>query len=147
MTRALVKTISLLALTALLVLGCAAPAAAIYDDVLFAPKEDGSAAEDEDGEAAEPMIPGAYEGEDGSVLTLEEDGTCAFETTVSGSINGVRTSARLTFRGAAEDGAFSFTRVMFYDLDLTSIAAALGYTDASLWESAAAAVYAQSTEG
>ena len=88
-----------------------------------------------------PLVPGTYEGKDGSVLTVGEDGAASFETRVSGTINGRAMSGRLTFVGTLEADGFSFTRVKFFMLDLTEIAASLGYTDASHWEEQAAALY------
>ena len=89
-----------------------------------------------------PLVPGEYESGDGAVLTVKEDGSCTYETEVSGVVNGSAMSGRLTFHGTLEDGAFSFTKVTFYGMDLTAIAASAGYTDGSLWEEEAAALYA-----
>ena len=97
----------------------------------------------EAGEETEPPMPGKYEGEDGSVLNVESDGTCTYETKVSGTVNGRAMSGRLTFHGTVENGAFSFTKVTFFGLDLTEIAKSAGYTDAAPWEEAAAALYAE----
>ena len=94
-----------------------------------------------------PLVPGTYEAEDGSVLTVKKDGACTYETEVSGEVNGNALSGRLTFHGTLEDGAFSFTKVTFYGLDLTGIAANAGYTDASHWESEAARLYASALAG
>ena len=93
-------------------------------------------------EPALPPVPGVYESEDGSVLTVKEDGTATYETEVSGTVNGNAMSGRLTFHGTLEDGVFSFTKVTFFGLDLTKIAADAGYADASLWEGEAAELYA-----
>ncbi len=87
------------------------------------------------------IVPGTYTAEDGSVLTVNEDGTAAYETVVSGRINARPISGRLTFTGTLEIDGFSFDRVKFYILDLTDIAASLGYTDASLWEGQAEDLY------
>lgn len=98
------------------------------------------------GEATEeaeplPLVPGTYQGSDGSELEVEKDGTCTYETLVSGKVNGKAMSARLTFHGTLEDDGFSFTKVTFFGLDLTSIAASAGYTDATYWETAAGIIY------
>ncbi len=94
------------------------------------------------GEATLPLVPGTYEGGDGSVLKVKKDGTCTYATDVSGKLNGKRMTGRLTFHGTVEGGVFSFTKVTYYGLDLTDIAASLGFTDASFWEEAAGRVYA-----
>lgn len=88
------------------------------------------------------LRPGEYVGSDGSVLTVNADGTCDYEVTVSGTINGKAMSGRLTFYGTVDNGAFSFTKVMYFGLDLTAIAKSAGYEDASYWEKAAAIIYA-----
>ena len=102
------------------------------------PSEEPSAEPDE----ALPLVPGRYEGEDGGVLNVKEDGACTYETVVSGTVNGRAMSGRLTFHGTVEDGAFSFTKVTFFGLDLTRQAKEAGYTDAAHWEQEAAALYA-----
>ena len=107
--------------------------------------------EDPSGEASSeepalPLVPGEYKGSDGSVLTVAEDGTCTYETLVSGTVNGSAMSGRLTFHGTVEGGVFSFTKVTFYGLDLTKIAESAGYTDASYWETAAGIIYAGAFE-
>ena len=93
-----------------------------------------------------PLVPGTYTGSDGSVLTVNADGTCTYETLVSGTVNGSAMSGRLTFHGTVEGGVFSFTKVTFYGLDLTKIAESAGYTDASYWETAAGIIYAGAFE-
>ncbi len=107
------------------------------------PSGEPTAEEDAD---ALPLVPGTYEGSDGSVLTVKADGTCSFETLVSGLVNGAPMSGRLTFHGTVEGGEFSFDRVTFYGLDLTKIAAGAGYTDGSYWEEAAGIIYAGAFE-
>lgn len=89
-----------------------------------------------------PLVPGRYEGEDGGVLIVKEDGACTYETLVSGTVNGRAMSGRLTFHGTVENGEFSFTKVTFFGLDLTRQAKEAGYTDAAHWEQEAAALYA-----
>ncbi len=90
---------------------------------------------------AEALRPGTYEGADGSVLTVNRDGTCTFVTQVSGKINGKAMSADLTFHGVVEAGEFAFDKVTYGAIDLTGIAAAAGYTDAAPWEACAAIIY------
>ena len=90
---------------------------------------------------ADTLRPGTYEGVDGSVLTVEADGTCTFVTGVSGKINGKAMSADLTFHGTVENGVFSFDKVTYGAIDLTAIAAAAGYSDAAPWEASAAIIY------
>lgn len=90
----------------------------------------------------EPLRPGTYTGTDGSVLKVNADGTCTYETELSGTVNGRPMTGRVTFHGTAQDGAFSFTRVTYFGLDLTEMARAAGYADAGPWEAAAAALYA-----
>lgn len=90
---------------------------------------------------AEDLRPGVYTGSDGSVLTVNEDATATYETEVSGKINGKAMSAVLVFHGVYENGAFSFDKVTYGALDLTALAAAAGYTDAALWETAAGIIY------
>ena len=94
-------------------------------------------------EEIEAPVPGKYESEDGSVLNVGSDGTCTYETVVSGTVNGRAMSGRLTFHGTVENGVFSFTKVTFFGLDLTDIAKDAGYTDAAVWEEEAAALYAE----
>lgn len=89
-----------------------------------------------------PLRPGTYEGSDGSVLEVKEDGTCAYETEISGTVNGAPMTGRITFHGTVEGGRFSFTKVTYLGLDVTGVAAASGYEDASYWERAAAIIYA-----
>lgn len=90
---------------------------------------------------ADTLRPGTYEGVDGSVLTVEADGTCTFVTEVSGKINGKAMSADLTFHGTVENGVFSFDKVTYGAIDLTAIAAAAGYSNAAPWEASAAIIY------
>lgn len=111
------------------------------------PSSDDPASAEPSAEPALPLIPGRYEGSDGSVLQVEEDGSCTYEATVSGKVNGKAMSGRLTFHGTVEGGVFSFDKVTFFGLDLTSTAAALGYTDASYWEQAAGIIYAGGVNG
>lgn len=92
-------------------------------------------------EVEQGVRPGTYTGNDGSVLIVNIDGTCTYETEVSGKINGKAMSADLVFHGTVENGEFSFDKVMYGGLDLTALAAAAGYTDASPWEAAAAIIY------
>lgn len=111
----------------------------------------GASSEEPSGEASSeepelPLTPGRYESEDGSVLNVKKDGTCTYETLVSGTVNGNAMSGRLTFHGTVEGGKFSFDKVTFYGLDLTGIAASAGYTDASVWEEEAAAIYADALD-
>lgn len=109
-----------------------------------APAAQNAATGEPSGEAtAEPLpiVAGTYEGSDGSELEVEEDGSCEYETLVSGTVNGKAMSARLTFHGTLEEDGFSFTKVTFYGLDLTAIAASVGYTDAAYWETAAGIIY------
>jgi hypothetical protein len=88
-----------------------------------------------------PLRAGTYEGSDGSVLTVQEDGTCTYETTLSGTVNGSAMSGRITFHGTVENGEFSFTKVTYLGLDVTAVARNSGYDDASYWEQAAAIIY------
>ena len=97
-------------------------------------------------ESLQSPVPGRYESEDGSVLKVESDGACTYETKVSGTVNGRAMSGRLTFHGTVENGEFSFTKVTFFGLDLTEIAKNAGYTDAGPWEEAAAALYAEALD-
>ena len=88
------------------------------------------------------LVPGTYEGENESVLTVEEDGSCAYETLVSGTIGEAPVSAWLTFRGTLENGEITFDSVWFGDIDLTQVALSAGLEDASGWEAAAELLYA-----
>ena len=92
-------------------------------------------------ERDDDLRPGTYVGSDGSILIVNEDATCTYETEVSGKINGKAMTASLVFHGVYENGGFSFDKVTYGALDLTALAAAAGYTDASPWESAAAIIY------
>ena len=88
------------------------------------------------------LRPGEYVGSDGSVLNVGSDGSCTYETELSGTVNGQRMKGRVTFHGTVEDGVFTFTKITYFGLDLTAIAKAAGYGDASYWETAAAIIYA-----
>lgn len=88
------------------------------------------------------LRPGEYVGSDGSVLNVSSDGSCTYETELSGTVNGQRMKGRVTFHGTVEDGEFSFTKITYFGLDLTAIAKAAGYGDADYWEAAAAIIYA-----
>ena len=88
------------------------------------------------------LRPGEYVGSDGSVLNVGSDGSCTYETELSGTVNGQRMKGRVTFHGTVEDGVFTFTKITYFGLDLTAIAKAAGYGDADYWETAAAIIYA-----
>ncbi|MCD8117412.1 MAG: hypothetical protein LUE21_09925 [Oscillospiraceae bacterium] len=92
-------------------------------------------------ESTPSLRAGTYEGEDGSVLTVNEDGSCTYKTEISGTINGQAMTGSVTFHGTVEDGTFTFTRITYMGMDITSMAAAAGYSDASYWEAAAASLY------
>lgn len=94
-----------------------------------------------------PLVAGTFTGSDGSVLTVSADGTCAYETTLSGTVNNIRAEGRVTFHGTVADGVFTFDKVMYYGLDVTEIGRASGYTDYSYWEQAAAVIYAGGISG
>lgn len=88
-----------------------------------------------------PIVPGSYEGADGSELTIKKDHTVTYKTEVSGKINGNPMSADLTFHGQVQGEGFVFDKVTYLGIDLTAIAAANGITDASAWEQAAWQLY------
>lgn len=87
------------------------------------------------------LRPGRYEGPDGAVLSVSEDGTCTYETTVSGTVDGEEMSGTVTFHGAVYGGDITFARITYYGLDITALAAAAGYDDFSYWETAAESIY------
>lgn len=89
-----------------------------------------------------PLVPGTYTGSDGSVLTVKADGTCTYETTLTGTVNGKQMEGRVTFHGTVEAGEFSFTKVTYFGVDLTEMAKSAGYTSAVYWETAAGVIYA-----
>ena len=89
-----------------------------------------------------PLVAGTFNASDGSILTVNADGTCTYETTLTGTVNNIRAEGRITFHGTVEDGVFHFTKVMYYGLDVTEIGRASGYTEYSYWEQAAAVIYA-----
>jgi len=101
------------------------------------PSEEPAAAE-----TAPGLVSGTFVGSDGSILTVGPDGTAAYETTLTGTVNGLRTEGRVTFHGTLEDGVFTFVSVTYYGLDVTEIGRANGYSDYSYWEQAAALIYA-----
>lgn len=88
-----------------------------------------------------PIVPGSYEGADGSELTVKKDQSVTYKTEVSGKINGNPMSANLTFHGQVQGEGFVFDKVTYLGIDLTAIAAANGITDASAWEQAAWQLY------
>jgi len=88
-----------------------------------------------------PIVPGSYEGADGSELTVKKDQSVTYKTEVSGKINGNPMSADLTFHGQVQGEGFVFDKVTYLGIDLTAIAAANGITDASAWEQAAWQLY------
>lgn len=88
-----------------------------------------------------PLVTGTFVGSDGSTLTVASDGTCSYETTLTGTINNIRAEGRITFHGTVDGGVFTFTRAMYYGLDVTEIGRASGYTF-TYWEEAAAVIYA-----
>ena len=88
-----------------------------------------------------PIVPGRYEGADGSELTVKKDQSVTYKTEVSGKINGNPMSANLTFHGQVQGEGFVFDKVTYLGIDLTAIAAANGITDASAWEQAAWQLY------
>ena len=87
------------------------------------------------------IVPGSYEDEAGSELTVKKDGTVTYKTEVSGKINGSPMSAKLTFHGEVSGQGFVFDKVTYMGIDLTAIAAANGLTDASPWQTAAWQMY------
>ena len=92
-------------------------------------------------EPVDVLRPGTYTNDAGSVLTVEEDGSCTYETTLSGTVNGTPMEGTVTFHGTVENGQFSFTKVTYYGLDITARAAQAGYDDAGVWEAEAAGIY------
>lgn len=119
------------------------PAATVVPPPAFEPAASLPAAETAPApmEEKSDLRPGTYVGSDGSILTVNEDATCTYETEVSGKINGKAMTAALVFHGVYENGAFSFDKVTYGALDLTALAAAAGYTDAAPWETAAGIIY------
>ena len=122
------------------------------DDGAFEGADEGSAADrpvgellpaETEGLSEEPEI---FTGEDGSVLTMESDGSCTYEVFLTGTVNGLRSEGRVVFHGRAEDGVFTFEKVTWYGLDVTQIARASGYTTFTYWEKAAAQLCAAADE-
>ena len=91
--------------------------------------------------APEPPRPGKYKGGDGSVLTVKDDGSCTYKTSIEITVNGQRMADTVTFHGSVSDGTFSFDKVTYYGMDITDMAREAGYEDASQWEAQAAALY------
>lgn len=90
----------------------------------------------------EPVKPGTYTGSDGSVLTIKDDLSATYKTTLSGTVNGISMSGEVTFHGTVDaDASFLFTKVTYLGMDVTSIAAQNGYGDATPWQNAASALY------
>lgn len=87
------------------------------------------------------LRPGTYTDADGSVLKVSEDGTCTYDTVISGAINGEAMTGTVTFHGTVEDGKISFTKITYFGLDITALAAAAGYSDPAYWEAAAQSIY------
>ena len=97
-------------------------------------------------EPGEPLRPGTYTNDAGGVLTVAEDGSCTYETTLPGLINGEELEGNVIFHGTVEDGKIAFTKVTYYGLDITALAAQAGYEDDTLWETEATAIYSQVEE-
>lgn len=92
--------------------------------------------------APEPIRSGTYEGGNGSVLTVEEDGSVSYKTKLTGTLDGRPMTAAVTFYGTVDgDGNFSFSKITYLGLDITDLAARHGYTDASPWENVARKLY------
>ena len=77
-------------------------------------------------------------GEDGCVLAVHEDGTCVYK--VPAEPYGGDPKGELVFEGTVADGAFTFTRVSYFGIDITALAQQAGL-DAAHWEADAAALY------
>lgn len=92
-------------------------------------------------EPANAVRPGEYIGSDGSVLHVAEDGTCTYDTTLSGTINGDAMTSEVTFHGTVENGEISFTKITYFGLDITALAAMAGYDDSTYWETVAEIIY------
>ena len=85
---------------------------------------------------------GTYEGMDGSVLTVEADGACVFETYIELVVDGKPLDEAVTLEGTVdEEGAFTFTKVTCHGLDLTALAGQSGYEGDDRWAASAAALY------
>lgn len=118
------------------------------------PEDEEPAGEEEPEPTAEPkptaepvpaVRPGTYTGTDGSVLTVSDDGACAYETEVILTVNGQNVSETVTFLGEVDaEGIISFEKVTYRGMDITSMAAKAGYDNAGRWEDAANAIYKNS---
>ena len=87
---------------------------------------------------------GTYKSEDGAVLKVEKNGECSYKTTITAIVSGKEMTDTVTFYGTVDGaGSFSFTKVTYHGMDITSMAAKAGYDDASQWEAEAAALYGE----
>ena len=96
-------------------------------------------------EAPVELRAGSWEAEDGSTLKLNSDGTVAYKTEVSGTVNGSAMSGMLTFSGIWDEEGFHFDKVVYGFIDLTEIAKANGLGDPTPWENAAMQMYREVT--
>ena len=85
--------------------------------------------------------PGTYQGEEDRVVTVKKDGTATYKTTLSGTVNGMAMTGKVTFSGTVDAQGFHFTKVSYLGMDITSMAAQAGYTDAIVWELEALEIY------
>ena len=100
--------------------------------------EETEAAVEEDARAVFPEEADVIRGEDGCVLAVHEDGTCVYK--VPAEPYGGDPKGELVFEGTVADGAFTFTRVSYFGIDITALAQQAGL-DAAHWEADAAALY------
>ena len=96
-------------------------------------------------EAPVELQAGSWEAADGSTLKLNSDGTVAYKTEVSGTVNGSAMSGMLTFSGTWDEEGFHFDKVVYGFIDLTEIAKANGLGDPTPWENAAMQMYREVT--
>ena len=95
--------------------------------------------EDEDARSAFAEEGDVYRGEDGSVLLVRPDGTCAYM--VPAEPYGGEKNGEIVFEGTMADGVIRFARVSYFGIDITALAQQAGL-DSARWEADAAALYA-----
>lgn len=133
------KTIYLALALCLALSGCGSEEQHPEQEEAQAAFAESSASDTAQPEQTPAMRSGVFTGEDG-VLTVEENGTCTYETPITFTVDGEEVTDTVTLYGTVTEGSFSFSKAVYAGLDITSLADRAGY-DAAQWEEEAAALY------